>query len=246
MSKHTFTQISCPNCERQSGTILWESINAKSTPAIKEKLLKGTLFDFICPFCHETILLNYPFYYHDPDNKIIIFYAPDEETGEDALTKIEEFKETYDDYRYRIVAVQESVREKALIYDIGLDDSTIEVFKVFALYDLKHEMPFVDVDEVYFFINEETGAYCLQFFDDEAFVIEYDPEVYNKIIEDFADWVNDEELKQNYFGLNRIGLLRQLQDMEREIADKLEEAEEQMEKIEKEKDKKKKGKTYVS
>ncbi|AMP20683.1 hypothetical protein AZF37_05370 [endosymbiont 'TC1' of Trimyema compressum] len=164
-------KMNCPQCGTEREVILWEKVNVKMNPDLKEKLFDGTLNMLKCKDCGYGARIYIPLIYHDMDKKFFIHFAPDYPVGEEK-TLIENLdKETatlFDDSynnRLRVVFDYKSLLEKIRIFDEDLDDRTIEVCKLLARTQLKlkegiafysetknNELEFV------FFEKEDTSA----------------------------------------------------------------------------------------
>ena len=71
--------IKCPNCGHETPFTIWESINTTLNPELKEKVRSDELFKFTCHHCGLTALVDYPFLYHQMEDKIMIYYTSNRE-----------------------------------------------------------------------------------------------------------------------------------------------------------------------
>jgi len=87
-----------------------------------------------------------------------------------------------DGYTYRFVKTQDELREKALIFDCGLDDRVVEYLKIIFHAQLIEQNPELEVTNIYFY-NEPT--YCFLFYleDGRSCSIEFDEGILNSIFE---------------------------------------------------------------
>lgn len=72
----TLTQISCPNCHSPIQADISQLIDTKADPALKSRLLSGTLNLIQCPVCGFQGALATPLVYHDPDHELLLTYVP--------------------------------------------------------------------------------------------------------------------------------------------------------------------------
>lgn len=49
MTNTRTVQVTCPSCHAQGEFTVYKSINTKESPALKEKVRDGSLFQFSCP-----------------------------------------------------------------------------------------------------------------------------------------------------------------------------------------------------
>ena len=162
MSKNHNEIIKCPQCGTEGDFKVWESINTKSDPELKDLVRSGELFMWKCPKCGNNCIVFYPTYYHQPDAKALIHYIPDAPAM--AISFMKEL--THDPYdekiklekgcHKRVVTDMNSFREKLLILDHEYDDRIIELQKLFLIAELKKSEPNKIVEQVYF--NKEKDG----------------------------------------------------------------------------------------
>ena len=140
MSKSHLVQVQCPSCNENFDARLWQSLNADLDPDEKQRLLSGEFFRIMCPKCTGTYPFVYSMLYHDMKNEVMIMLATTEEDaagfkemqsslGNSELSKI--MSSMSENYKHRIVKTPHDLREKAMIFDCGLDDRVIELIKVY-------------------------------------------------------------------------------------------------------------------
>ena len=141
MSLNTIEKIRCPKCGKESDITLWQMITVKDSPDLKEDLLKGNLNMFVCDECNEKALVPTPLLYHDEDKKIMFSFMPTssaEETKEAYMSVLKSSKESGElenlkGYNLRFISDYNTLLEKILIFDAGLNDKTIEVIKLMVV-----------------------------------------------------------------------------------------------------------------
>lgn len=142
MSKKHFQKITCPSCKKVADFEFWEAMNMSLEPALKERILNYDVFRFMCPFCGEEQFVHYSFLYHDPDNKTMLFYVQSQEEKEKVLELFAKDKALMDaqGYRRRIVIGIDALTEKIRMFDAGLDDRIMEVFKIFLYSQVQDQL----------------------------------------------------------------------------------------------------------
>ena len=134
MSKERTESFTCPVCGHQGDFKLWESVNVDLDESLREKVLSGELFDWVCPSCGQRIHIKYGTLYHDMKHQFMIFYDPSEEAGPVKNIEIPEMFASLGEYKYRQVTTENDLREKIMILETGLSDVAIEYTK----YTLRH------------------------------------------------------------------------------------------------------------
>lgn len=135
MSMSSIQKINCPQCDNPQDFEIWESVNVKLDPNLKEKILNRHLLAFKCNKCGQKTVFVYPLLYHDMDKKFMIYLVPEDEYNEEQFEKLDfgipEFLAKL--YQYRIVFSIDELIEKILIFDEGFDDKVMEIFKGWLL-----------------------------------------------------------------------------------------------------------------
>ena len=97
-----------------------------ASPALRDKILDGSLFTWNCPSCGAANLASYPFLYHDAGQKLMLVLT-NAALGADSLP---------DGYTGRIVRSVGDLVEKVKIFDAGLDDIVVEMVKMITRKEL--------------------------------------------------------------------------------------------------------------
>lgn len=169
--KHT-QSIKCLKCKKESDFEFYGSINTALDPKLKQRVKNFDIFKFICPHCGSEQFVNYSFLYHQMEDKFMIFYCQDdEEVAKVRALYAEDFATATDEngqerpidtsgYRRRIVIGADNLVEKIRIFDAGLDDRLIEVYKIMLFGQMQAELAEIpggaDVDEV--FLDEQLDG----------------------------------------------------------------------------------------
>lgn len=203
--KHT-QQIACLKCKKKSDFEFYGSINTMLDPTLKQRVKNFDIFKFICPHCGSEQFVNYSFLYHQMEDKLMIFYCQDEEEVAkvrslyaddfDTALNVQGGSETIDTtgYRRRIVIGADNLVEKIRIFDAGLDDRLLEIYKVLLYGQMQAElaaMPGGDaVDDV--FVDEQLdGSLNFVFVADGRAVgaVAFSQDVYEVIANQYRDAV---------------------------------------------------------
>ncbi|MCR4824329.1 MAG: CpXC domain-containing protein [Bacteroidales bacterium] len=122
---------SCSRCGAEHTADIPQSVNAATSPELREKVRSGALFTWTCPHCGTVNLLKVPFLYHDPAEHLMLVLT-------DAPVNAEGVPEGYTGRQVRSVG---DLIEKIKIFDAGLDDLIIEMCKFVTCRELKKEVP---------------------------------------------------------------------------------------------------------
>jgi len=199
MSMERKETIICPECGHAQDFIIWESLNGDLDPKAKQQLIDGTLFYFECENCGYNSNVNYGILYHDMMHRAMVYYV-DEDSVEQTIKTMFDAEEKIGikmpGYRRRIVTDQNALREKAIIFEHGLDDRAIEILNLFYLANASERFPESNIKEVYFLVDD--GKYILEFIGDRMLRTEVSNSMYDSIKTSFAERLeavgNDEPL----------------------------------------------------
>lgn len=190
MSMEQTVSVTCPACQAENACTLWSSLNADLDPAAKEQLLDGSLFEFTCEACGHTALLNYEMLYHDMQHRVMVSYCPPEQ-AEQRMAEFEEIRRqneaagvSMQDYRFRIVTSQNALREKVLIFDLGLDDRIVEITKLYTLVQVDRDHPDCDIGDAFFM--EHEGRYFFYIDGEENLTTSIPPNMYHMMEQEYG------------------------------------------------------------
>ncbi|WP_295070256.1 CpXC domain-containing protein [Ruminococcus sp.] len=212
MSKSHMEKIKCPKCSHESEMLVWETMDTKTDPQIKDMIRSGEVFAWRCPHCDNKSLIFYPTLYHQVKEKYLLCYIPGNPTSAvEYMKTINENNESgydfNDNYTKRVVSDINQLREKLMILDEGLDDRILEIMKVFAIAELQKNFPDLSVMEIYF-NKEEDGShsFAVKFDNNEWGRTDVDKKSYDQVAESFKIplAVNDEYLIDTEWALSVI------------------------------------------
>jgi hypothetical protein len=201
MSKHSLETVACPMCGNKEKITIWDSLNSELSPDAKQKLLDGELFRFTCSKCGNSTGVFYPCLYHDMTHNVMIYLVDEQHVEE--TKKVMDYVENHmtdiakasvpsglkievpdlGGRRKRIVTEQNSLREKAIIFDNNLDDRVIEIIKWLYYVSVYEQHP--DINEIYFFA--EDGKFKLQFIGNMMWSVDVQEGLYEKIKEQYKE-----------------------------------------------------------
>lgn len=120
----------CPGCDREHEQKLVQSINTRTEPEAKQRLLAGELNVLACA-CGRTVQLAATVVFHDPDADYWCQVCPG---GEAAMADGElAFRASGAGGTRRLVPSLNALIEKVKLLDAGLEDWAIEMTKVLLL-----------------------------------------------------------------------------------------------------------------
>ena len=214
MSNKQKMNVTCPVCGTKGEASAWQTLNADLDPEAKEALLKGTLFQYRCPACGEVSALNYGLLYHDPTRRAMVYCVPEEE-AEQARAEIRSAEGLNEltaaagkGMTKRVVTSQNVLREKAAIFDCGLDDRVIELVKLFCGANAVRQYPDIRIEDVFFLAG--GGEYFLEFVSSPPLTAKVPRELYDRVRADFREQLDaagsDELTVDRRWAMGLLGL----------------------------------------
>lgn len=197
MSMQRKETVVCSKCGKEMDLILWESLSDDINPEAKQQLLDGTLFRFTCSNCGEECKVDYEMVYQDTAHEAIVCYV-DESDVEETQKMMDDTEKRLgfeaSEYRNRIVTSQNALREKAFIFEYGLDDRVIEIIKFVYFSKAREQFPDANITDVFFLV--ENGKYILSFISDRPLNSEISVDLYDDVKGRFAERLAAEANKE--------------------------------------------------
>lgn len=181
-------QFECPECQTSGEHTMEKRICVSKMPQLKEDIISGTYFEWVCPGCAKHFFVDDVFLYNDDENKFMVYLVPgyDEQTlPVPTLLKTDKDYDTAHS-TLRVTTSFIDFAEKIKILEAGLNDRIIEAIK--ALYASVHSETWGET--VYNILFEgvgEDGELNFDVFlekDDFSFGVPRD--VYDKTLSDFS------------------------------------------------------------
>jgi hypothetical protein len=165
MAEEQMIVIECPKCGLKTEFVVFDVLNSQVDYFEKQQLLNDTLFECKCEKCNFSSSLLYELVYHDVENNVMV-YLVDAEHIDGVYTGLALADRAYEKAgiprrRNRIVTCPHRFREKAIIFDEGLDDRIIEIMKIYCLDEITENMENINVDEaeVFFCVVDGTPRF---------------------------------------------------------------------------------------
>ena len=179
----------CPSCGLPIELTVYKSINAASDAKMRDRVVTTEIFDQLCPECGAKFKVAYDMLYHEPDRGYMIYLLPNGDEGNDVFDMGDEVDtDVINGYALRIVNNINSLKEKILIFEDGLDDRVVEFCKVYFTINYTKEHPDTEIKEVFYTaFDGDNDAMEFCFFDGEGnpFGVRLPVYVYKNLFEDF-------------------------------------------------------------
>ena len=181
-------QFECPECQAPGQHSMEKRVCITKDPELKDDILSGSYFEWVCPGCSRHFFVDDVFLYNDDQHKFMVYLVPgyDEDTlPVPTLLKTDEDYDTAHSI-LRVTAGFVDFAEKIRILESGLDDRVIEAVK--AIYASVHKDTWIE--DVYNIIFEgigDNGELNFDVFlekDDFSFGVPRD--IYEKTLADFS------------------------------------------------------------
>lgn len=122
--------VVCPECGELGKAEIYTSVNATVYKGLRDKVLEGDLFAWVCPACGHKARLTYPILYNDMKNRFMVYMIPKIDRFQLCDKELEKKYSNLRNISKRIVPDFNSFKEKIFIFESGLDDMAVELTKV--------------------------------------------------------------------------------------------------------------------
>lgn len=138
MSERLSYRIACPRCRHEQAVELYESINIKTDPALRDQLMANKLNAVTCANCEFGFRVDKALLYHDPDRRLLLYWIPvsdaDHERGEAQFAELlrKMTGALPDDVRapaVHLVFSRTELVERIFLLEAGLNERLIEYIK---------------------------------------------------------------------------------------------------------------------
>ncbi len=192
-------KVTCPYCHIQHEFKKWMLIDTGSDPDLADGVRSGETFKFVCPSCESSYDMNYPFAYHEPENRLLIMYANNSDDYEKARRILSGEEQSEHEvineilstrgYKKRLVFGREEFYEKLLLFDRGLDDGVMEIVKLIYGDKLASTQKEDLFDAIRYFKDDENekGVFYLMKEGQRAGKVNMDEKVYDWVISNYFD-----------------------------------------------------------
>ncbi len=211
MSKFSYSQVTCPKCNKIQKVKVWDSINVNLDTEQKENIMSGKLFQFICDECGFTTRVEYPCLYHDMDKNLMIYCIPnfsgDTKILDKMLNKLksDSLENSIKNYEFRVVKDTNKLAEKIKIFDEELDDRVIEIIKIINRSFFLKKYPEKEIEEILFNKNSE-GSYVAQFLikDGTVAFMPISEEMIDVILEKHKELLKEEKKEKGFVLIDEV------------------------------------------
>lgn len=170
MSYRTTDTVVCPHCGHKQKMPVWGIVSATENTKKKNEIINGTFFECTCKNCGETNVIAYSMLYHDDVRETMLYHVQSMLGIADARRAIEDRRRGVseaNDCKIRIVTSPNSLKEKVLLCDHGLDDRIIELMKALIVEEIAVKKDIGQIDEVLCWVRDD-GNFDFDIFADEV------------------------------------------------------------------------------
>lgn len=199
MSESSMEKITCPFCHIEHEFKRWRLIDTGTNPELSEQIRSGEIFKYVCPSCKSDYDMNYPFSYHQPDERLFFMYTNNKDDYELARKVMAGEQPSDDDsinellgrygYTYRVIFGRDELYEKLLLADRGLDDRIMEIAKIVYGQQLAEKQKEDSFDTIRYFKDDEDDKGVLYLMKDgeRRGKVDFDRKVYDWAVEKYGE-----------------------------------------------------------
>ncbi len=127
MSQFHEVEYTCPYCGKTFTMTVYDSVNIKQDPDLRDRCVSGDIFQKECPHCHKTFLVQNDLIYTDPYHKFAIWFSKKDLGALDLSQIVDPLIQS--GYTLRRCATVQEFTEKIQILEDGVDDVMVELAK---------------------------------------------------------------------------------------------------------------------
>ena len=161
MLKTIKREVICPNCKNTFEIKERVAINVTLDPGLKEKTLKGKIFQHTCPNCQKEVLLVNDCMYHDLEKQFMVYLMLEESKQRQYTIPIgaNGLGDFGENYKLRLEKEYNGFRERIHLLDLGFNDMVFEIMRALLLTGLQEKIP--EATRL-FFLGVSKGEICFQ------------------------------------------------------------------------------------
>lgn len=131
MTNEIVNKMICRKCGKESAVVAWPILDAQKMPHIKREILDWEFFFSTCPDCGAKTDFFYTASYIDRQDKVLLrtFTGPLPISEDIPFPMPPPVTFTFRQYVFRDVVGWREMREKLLIFSLGMNDFQIELAK---------------------------------------------------------------------------------------------------------------------
>lgn len=194
MSRFEMMKLTCEKCGEIFDCKVYTSINVQLNPELKEKVINGSIYEYVCPKCgHKHFRLN-SILYHDMEKKYMVQSGTfaDLMLGKDLYKNAfnDDFGEIISDYKYYGATSPKELSEKILLLDKDYDPNVIQILKLMLEYqyvsESKNQKDFRLINDVFIDLDKEDKLHIVLDISNENDPAYIPVEIVRKPYEDFS------------------------------------------------------------
>lgn len=204
-------QLECPSCRASGSHTMEKRVCVAQSPELKDDILSGSYFEWVCPQCGKHFFIDDVFLYNDEIGKFMVYLVPGYDEATLNVPTVLKTDNHYDTVHsiLRVCAGFVDFAEKIRILEAGLSDRIVEAIK--SIYASVHQDTWQeDVYNILFEGIGENGELDFDVFlekDDFSFGIPRD--VYDKTFSDFS-FLCDQKEGDAFFLIDQSWLNKKL------------------------------------
>ncbi len=181
-------QFECPECRTSGEHTMEKRICVSRNPALKDDIISGSYFEWVCPGCGKHFFIDDVFLYNDDVHKFMVYLVPGYDEEKLPIPTVLKTDSAYDTQRsiLRVTSSFIDFAEKIRILEAGLDDRIIEAIK--AIYASVHNDTCGETVYNILFegLDEQNVLNFDVFLEKDDFSMGVPRDVYEKTVSDFA------------------------------------------------------------
>ncbi len=205
MSEVVEKLVTCPKCAQKTSTRLECSANTENNKTIRTEIFDESFFRWKCKKCGFQTKLLHPLLYNDIANEFMVYLIPKVDRQQLIDQNLEEEFAELSHIQKRIVPDVNTMKEKIVLFEQGIDDMAIELTKL-ASADVVAKATSKSVYSGYFMsMDEDDNTVTFQHFvgiDRRPYIQTVRLEVYQRSLSILKTIFDNERLPKGFLNIN--------------------------------------------
>ncbi len=198
--------VTCPKCGERSTVNIIVSVNTKSDPWVRKKIMDESFFLWKCKKCGRNTKMLHPLLYSDIERQFMVYYIPKVSRSQIFDDNLESEFSDLSDVRKRVVGSINAMKEKIVLFENESNDLAVELSKLAVSEVLAKSTGQTVYDGYCTELSKAQNRITFQFFlgaNHRSYIHTTRYDVYNRSLSIVKEFYKDVEKKKGFLNIDR-------------------------------------------